>query len=72
MELHHLFVHRPLRGKGVGGRALLVQAAELSRRLEADFLAVTAEMHNTRAQAFYEDAGFVPSIGDAARFQMVL
>ena len=71
MELHHLFVHRPLRGKGVG-RALLSAAADLSRLLEADFLTVAAEVDNAQAQAFYEGAGFVGADSNAARFQMAL
>ncbi|WP_300517529.1 GNAT family N-acetyltransferase [Aliiroseovarius sp.] len=71
MDLHHLFVHRPLRWKGVG-RALLGEAAALSRRLEADFLTVATDVENAQAQAFYEAAGFVPFDSDAARFQMVL
>lgn len=71
MDLHHLFVHRPLRGQGVG-RALLSAAAELSRRLEADFLTVAAEADNGPAQAFYESAGFALRSGGTIRFQMAL
>ncbi|WP_424941686.1 N-acetyltransferase family protein [Aliiroseovarius crassostreae] len=71
MELHHLFVHRPLRGAGVG-RALLHAAAELSRQMQADFLTVAAEVGNDRAQQFYQGAGFAPSTADAARFQRAL
>lgn len=71
MELHHLFVHRPLRGMGLG-RALLQASAALARRLDADFLTVAAEAGNEQAQQFYQGAGFAPSPGDVARFQQAL
>ncbi|UWP91020.1 GNAT family N-acetyltransferase [Aliiroseovarius crassostreae] len=71
MELHHLFVHRPLRGQGVG-RALLTAARELSHQMEADFLTVAAEAGNAAAQSFYEAAGFRALPDDTARYQMVV
>ncbi len=71
MELHHLFVHRPLRGQGVG-QALLTGAITLSRQLEAEFLMVAAEPGNARAHAFYERAGFQAHPNQATRFQRLL
>lgn len=71
MALHHLFVHRPLRGAGVGS-ALLEAAKAQARDLGACFLTVTAEPENDRARAFYERAGFGGVDCKAARFKLTL
>ena len=71
MDLHHLFVHRPLRGQGVG-QTLVEAAVTLSRRLGASFLTVAAEPGNEKAQDFYETAGFARRDAQAARFHVAL
>lgn len=71
MELHHLFVHRPLRGQGIG-QALLEAAVDLSRQLDACFLTVASDTGNAAALAFYERAGFVVEQRDGVRLQQAL
>ncbi len=71
MELHHLFVHRPLRGAGVG-RALLDASISLARQLQATFLSVAAAADNADAARFYQNAGFAPATAQGARFGLRL
>ena len=65
LELQHLFVVEPWRGKGVG-RWLLNQACDHARHLGCDDLSVSAAADIAAVRGFYLRCGFVP--GPVSRF----
>lgn len=65
LELQHLFIVEPWRGKGVG-RWLLDQAGDHARRLGCHDLSVGSAADVDEARGFYLRCGFVP--GSVSRF----
>lgn len=57
LDMHHLFVAKSWRGKGVGS-ALVEAGAELAKSLDCEWLAVGADAENRAAQNFYTARGF--------------
>lgn len=67
MDLHHLYVQKDLRGRGVG-RALLSAAAQRATDLGAGFLTVAVMPDNTAAGLAYLACGFREDQVSARRF----
>ena len=65
LELQHLFIVEPWRGKGVG-RWMLDQAGDHARRLGCHDLSVGTAADVDAARGFYLRCGFVP--GPVSRF----
>lgn len=57
MELQHLFVEHPMRGRGVGTR-LLETAINFAKSQQCSYFALSTRDTNEHAQAFYLARGF--------------
>ena len=66
MELHHLYVHRGRRGRGLG-RALIEGAEARARELGASMLSLSVMAENEAAGAAYLACGFEEVTGTGAR-----
>ena len=71
MELHHLFVRCPFRGRGVG-KALISAAEKTAAASHCAFLNVGAHPANKDAQSTYKALGFVQRSGSTVRFRKSL
>ncbi|MGI3185065.1 GNAT family N-acetyltransferase [Nioella aestuarii] len=71
MDLHHLYVHKGLRGLGIG-RALVRASEALAARLNARFLTVSAVQENDVAGQTYLSLGFEEAPNTARRFRREL
>ena len=71
MELHHLFVHSPFRGRGVG-KALINGAEKTALAFHCAYLNVGAHPANEDAQSTYKAVGFVVRAGSTVRFRKSL
>ena len=67
LDLHHLFVHGPARGKGVG-RALINAARHSARAAGASTLSVGTHPDNLAAAQVYLACGFTPVPLSGSRF----
>lgn len=70
-DLHHLFVVKDARGRGVG-RALLAAAEAEVRALGGHFLLVSTAPDNRQAQAFYAHCGFAERQSGGVHFHKSL
>ncbi len=68
MDMHHLFVARPYRHRGVG-RALVCAALRLARARGCKYMTVSTDPQNHAAQVFYIKAGFERHAATAPRFR---
>ena len=71
MELHHLFVVKHWRAKGVG-KQLVDGAVALAATHGCDAISVGAHADNTHAHGFYDEAGFTRSTSTGPRWRWVL
>ena len=67
IDIHHLYVAEPWRGRGIGG-ALVSEALRLGAALGASYCTVTATPDNRAAQSFYASLGFKDAPRFGARF----
>ncbi|WP_322866139.1 GNAT family N-acetyltransferase [Aquicoccus sp. G2-2] len=71
-ELHHLFVAREWRGRGVGRGLMRATMAMVAREMGAEFMVVGTEPENLRAQGFYTAFGLRALGGAGPRFAIRL
>jgi len=69
MDLHHIYVEAPHRGRGVA-RALISHAAARSRGMSCGYMMVGTSPENTAAKATYTACGFAPTAHNENRFYM--
>jgi GNAT superfamily N-acetyltransferase len=71
MDIHHLYVAKPHRGKGLGA-ALIAAAIEVARAQDCSYLTVSALDSNPEALAFYPKQGFHAAPTKGHRFALDL
>lgn len=71
MDMHHLFVAKDQRGKGVG-RALITETLEVCRALGCVAVTVGTDPENKTAAKVYKAAGFTPVPPQGPRFRIWL
>lgn len=71
MDLHHLFVAKAQRDRGIGSK-LLSAAADFASLAGCRYLTVSTHPENTRAAEYYLKSGFVPVAITAPRFVLRL
>jgi len=71
IDLHHLFVAAPWRGKGVG-RQMMDAVAQRARTRGCAYMVVGTAADNVAAHRFYDSLGLERAIGGGPRFRLDL